>query len=86
MASRESRDQYLIDRRADGFTYREIKDAGAYKEAEATLRGRWRTLTKDPEQRLRRPVWEQNDLEMLGVESPCFFVVWDLNCLQVCKC
>ncbi|UPK89691.1 hypothetical protein LCI18_000626 [Fusarium solani-melongenae] len=63
--TRESRDQYLIDRRADGFTYREIKDAGGYKEAEATLRGRWRTLTKDPEQRLRRPVWEQNDLSLL---------------------
>ncbi|KAJ3469413.1 hypothetical protein MRS44_003478 [Fusarium solani] len=62
---RASRDQYLIDRRADGFTYREIKEAGGYAEAEPTLRGKWRTLTKDPEQRLRRPVWKQHDLELL---------------------
>ncbi|KAM6527813.1 hypothetical protein FALCPG4_008853 [Fusarium falciforme] len=86
MASRASRDQYLIDRRADGYTYREIKQAGGYAEAEPTLRGRWRTLTKEPEQRLRKPKWEQHDLEMLRVESLCFFVAWDLNPLQACKC
>ncbi|KAJ4169818.1 hypothetical protein NW754_005965 [Fusarium falciforme] len=63
--SRASRDQYLIDRRADGFTYREIREAGGFVEAEPTLRGRWRTLTKDPEQRLRKPKWEQNDLVLL---------------------
>ncbi|KAI8671687.1 hypothetical protein NCS57_00644500 [Fusarium keratoplasticum] len=63
--TRESRDQYLIDRRADGYTYREIKEAGGYDEAEPTLRGKWRTLTKEPEQRLRKPKWEQHDLELL---------------------
>ncbi|KAM6505071.1 hypothetical protein FSOLCH5_014990 [Fusarium solani] len=86
MSSRASRDQYLIDRRADGYNYREIKEAGGYAEAEPTLRGRWRTLTKEPEQRLRKPVWKQHDLEMPGVESICFFVAWDLSPRQACKC
>ncbi|KAL6363941.1 hypothetical protein LRP88_03372 [Fusarium phalaenopsidis] len=82
---RASRDQYLIDRRADGFTYREIKEAGGYAEAEPILRGRWRTLTKEPEQRLRKPVWKQHDLEMPGVEFLCFFVAWDLSPRQACN-
>ncbi|KAJ4202176.1 hypothetical protein NW767_006137 [Fusarium falciforme] len=68
MAFRASRDQYLIDRRADGYTYREIKEAGGYAEAEPTLRGRWRTLTKKPEQRLRKPKWEQNDVSHIHLE------------------
>ncbi|WAO89109.1 Hypothetical protein NCS54_00648700 [Fusarium falciforme] len=70
MASRASRDQYLIDRRADGYTYREIKEAGGYAEAEPTLRGRWRTLTKKPEQRLRKPKWEQHDVSHVHLELP----------------
>jgi hypothetical protein len=70
MSSRASRDQYLIDRRADGYNYREIKEAGGYAEAEPTLRGRWRTLTKEPEQRLRKPVWKQHDVSHIHLEPP----------------
>ncbi|KAL2693657.1 hypothetical protein Neosp_000218 [[Neocosmospora] mangrovei] len=63
--SRASQDQYLLARRAEGYTYKEIKEAGGFSEAEPTLRGRWRTLTKDPEQRLRSPNWTYHDLELL---------------------
>ncbi|KAI8721249.1 hypothetical protein NCS52_00572100 [Fusarium sp. LHS14.1] len=62
---RASKDRYLLDRRADGYTYREIQQAGGFEEAEPTLRGRWRTLTKDPQHRLRSPTWTHNDIVLL---------------------
>ncbi|EEU42420.1 uncharacterized protein NECHADRAFT_79969 [Fusarium vanettenii 77-13-4] len=34
--SRASQDQYLLDRRADGYTYKEIKEAGGFSEAAPT--------------------------------------------------
>ncbi|EEU39867.1 uncharacterized protein NECHADRAFT_79518 [Fusarium vanettenii 77-13-4] len=63
--TRASKDRYLLDRRADGYTYKEIKEAGGFSEAEPTLRGRWRTLTKDPQHRLRSPTWKYNDIVLL---------------------
>ncbi|PHH69258.1 hypothetical protein CDD83_5779 [Cordyceps sp. RAO-2017] len=33
--------------------------------AEETLRGHYRRLTKPPEQRVRKPVWEPNDILLL---------------------
>lgn len=57
-----SRERYLITCRELGFTYRQIKEVGGFTEAESTLRGRYRTLTKAPQDRLRKPVWEQKDV------------------------
>lgn len=59
---RDRRDQYLLDRREEGFTYKEIKVMGNFFEAESTLRGRVRVLTKDRSARVRKPVWTESDV------------------------
>lgn len=61
-ALRERRDQYLLDRREEGYTYKDIKVMGNFSEAESTLRGRVRVLTKDRSERVRRPVWTESDV------------------------
>jgi hypothetical protein len=63
--SREQRDQYLLDRREEGFTYKDIKAMGNFFEAESTLRGRVRVLTKDRSKRVRKPVWTESDVGAL---------------------
>jgi hypothetical protein len=55
------KDKFLISSRQDGLSYKEIKRRGGFKEAESTLRGRYRTLTKAPEQRRRKPTWSDGD-------------------------
>jgi hypothetical protein len=45
--------------------YSEIKRRYGFTEAESTLRGRYRTLTKRPEERRRVPVWRKEDEELL---------------------
>ena len=62
---REQRDQYLLDRREEGFTYKDIKVMGNFPEAESTLRGRVRVLTKDRSKRVRKPVWTESDVGTL---------------------
>ena len=62
---RERRDQYLLDRREEGYTYKDIKVMGNFSEAESTLRGRVRVLTKDRSERVRRPVWTESDVSAL---------------------
>ena len=59
---RERRDQYLLDRREEGYTYKDIKVMGNFSEAESTLRGRVHVLTKDRSERVRRPVWTESDV------------------------
>jgi hypothetical protein len=63
--SRKSRNQYLLDMREKGFTYREIKDSGDFDEAESTLRGRVRVLTKARSERVRKPEWTDRDVCLL---------------------
>jgi hypothetical protein len=63
--SRKARNQYLLDMREKGFTYKEIKDSGDFDEAESTLRGRVRVLTKDRSQRVRKPEWTDRDVRLL---------------------
>lgn len=58
----ESRDRFLVRSKLAGMSYKEIRKAGAFSEAESTLRGRFRTLTKEKEARVRRPEWEENDV------------------------
>ena len=50
-----------------GLSYKEIRRQGRFKEAESTLRGRYRTLTKSKEERVRRPNWTATDLQLLRV-------------------
>ncbi|KAK4123043.1 hypothetical protein N657DRAFT_645765 [Parathielavia appendiculata] len=46
-------------------TYKEIRRMGGFTEAESTLRGRYRTLTKCREARVRKPEWSEMDLRLL---------------------
>ncbi|KXT17189.1 hypothetical protein AC579_349 [Pseudocercospora musae] len=62
---RRDRDKYLLKMRERGMSYKEIKRRGKFKEAESTLRGRIRVLTKDKSERVRRPDWTDNDLQLL---------------------
>jgi hypothetical protein len=61
---RRERDRYLLKKRAEGYSYREIKRMGKFREAESTLRGRVRVLTKDKSERVRRPEWNQQDVSI----------------------
>jgi hypothetical protein len=45
-------------------TYKEIRRKGGFIEAESTLRGRFRTLTKHRDARVRKPEWTENDVSL----------------------
>ena len=57
-----SRDLELLRLRSQGISYREIKQNHGFTEAESTLRGRYRTLTKTKEKRVRKPIWKDKDV------------------------
>ncbi|KAL4872252.1 hypothetical protein BDV12DRAFT_162582 [Aspergillus spectabilis] len=58
----DARNAFLIEYKRRGLSYKDIKRLGGFKEAESTLRGRFRTLTKSKEQRVRKPHWYENDV------------------------
>ncbi|KXX78701.1 hypothetical protein MMYC01_204594 [Madurella mycetomatis] len=60
-----SRDEFLVWQRKLGMMYKEIWCISSFAEAESTLRGRYRTLTKCREARVRKPEWSEKDLELL---------------------
>ncbi|XXH05148.1 hypothetical protein Hte_011573 [Hypoxylon texense] len=62
---RAAKDEFLIRNKLAGMTYKEIRRKGNFTEAESTLRGRFRTLTKDKEARVRKPEWQDNDIRLL---------------------
>ena len=64
LLQKDARDKFLITSKLSGMSYKEIKSRGHFREAESTLRGRFRTLTKAPEQRLRKPVWTAQDVSI----------------------
>lgn len=59
---RGSKDQFLVRSKLAGMSYKEIRQRGGFTEAESTLRGRFRTLTKDKNARVRKPEWADNDV------------------------
>ncbi|EAW15181.1 uncharacterized protein ACLA_058390 [Aspergillus clavatus NRRL 1] len=61
----ENRNAFLIECKRRGLSYKDIKRLGGFKEAESTLRGRFRTLTKTKEQRVRKPQWKEKDIRLL---------------------
>lgn len=65
--TRNTRDEYLQEARRRGLSYKEIKRRGGFTEAESTLRGRIRILSKPKEMRVRKPQWNHSD-----VSSPAF--------------
>lgn len=58
----DERNTFLIDCKRRGLSYKDIKRVGGFKEAESTLRGRYRTLTKSKDQRVRKPKWQDKDV------------------------
>ncbi|KAB8238478.1 uncharacterized protein BDW43DRAFT_306340 [Aspergillus alliaceus] len=61
----DSRDAFLVECKRRGLSYKDIKRIGGFKEAESTLRGRFRTLTKSKDQRVRKPQWQEKDVNLL---------------------
>lgn len=59
---RRDQDRYLLKMREKGVSYKEIKRRGRFTEAESTLRGRVRVMTKHKSERVRKPVWTRNDV------------------------
>ncbi|KAL7272783.1 hypothetical protein RUND412_004395 [Rhizina undulata] len=64
-ASRDEQDKDLLKLRAQGMSYKHIKERLGIAEAESTLRGRFRTLTKPKNERLRKPTWTDEDISQL---------------------
>lgn len=61
-AQYEENDALLVQYRRMGISYKTIKTRLNLDEAESTLRGRYRTLTKPKNERLRKPVWSEDDV------------------------
>lgn len=66
-ADRCAKDDFLVKHKQSGMTYREIRRLGGFTEAESTLRGRYRTLTKSREARVRKPEWSDEDVSWIQV-------------------
>lgn len=62
-----SKDAFLVESKAAGMSYREIQERGKFTEAESTLRGRYRNITKEKNRRVRRPMWTQLDVRYTTV-------------------
>lgn len=59
---REREDKVLVQMKRAGHTYRSIRKAIGRDVAESTLRGRYRSLTKPKENRVRAPKWTEGDV------------------------
>lgn len=65
------RDEFLVRSKLAGMSYKEIRTKGNFTEAESTLRGRFRTLTKRKEQRVRKPQWQERDVSSFTPSLIC---------------
>lgn len=71
----DTRNALLIEYKRRGLSYKDIKRIGGFREAESTLRGRFRTLTKTKDQRVRKPLWSEKDVcSSLSPFFPIFFL------------
>ena len=61
---RQAKDDTLIRLRNQGLSYKEIKRQTGFVEAESTLRGRIRVLSKPAHQRVRKPTWRRSDVSV----------------------
>lgn len=68
---REAQNRFLVTARRAGKPYKEIRALGNFREAESTLRGRFRDLTKRKNERVRKPVWTRRDVSRLSSSQPC---------------
>lgn len=65
-------DAQLVYLRQQGVSYKTIKIQLNLEEAESTLRGRFRTLTKPKNERLRKPVWAETDVSITPTTPTLF--------------
>jgi hypothetical protein len=63
--TRKADDEILLKGKRNGLTYKEISKRMHTKCAESTLRGRYRSLTKARQDRVRKPVWREKDVSRL---------------------
>jgi hypothetical protein len=68
--TKAKKNTYLLEAKKRGLSYREIKEFGEISDAESTLRGRYRMLTKTADERVRRPIWEEKDVRDLAPPFP----------------
>lgn len=59
---RDAKDDFLVRSKLAGMSYKDIRRKGKFTEAESTLRGRFRTLTKHKAARVRKPEWSDKDV------------------------
>lgn len=76
-AERAKKDEFLVQNKRAGMTYREIRRKGNFTEAESTLRGRYRTLTKDKNARVRKPEFLDNDVSCSNPSTSTLFLLAD---------
>ncbi|KAL4935960.1 hypothetical protein BDV06DRAFT_217032 [Aspergillus oleicola] len=82
----DAKNALLLEYKRRGLSYKDIKRIGGFKEAESTLRGRYRTLTKSKEQRVRRPQWHENDIRLLREAVSIYSdTARYSDCLTVCR-
>lgn len=62
-----AKDAFLVKSKRAGMSYKEIKEKGHFVEAESTLRGRFRNLTKRKEHRVRKPEWKTKDVSFASL-------------------
>ncbi|KAG9246254.1 hypothetical protein BJ878DRAFT_540463 [Calycina marina] len=62
---RDAKDRFLVNSKLAGMSYKDIRRQGCFTEAESTLRGRFRTLTKAKSARVRKPEWNKDDVKLL---------------------
>lgn len=86
-----SKDELLVSCKARGMSYKQIKELGGFDEAESTLRGRYRALTKPREARLRKPEWGKREVSAVilietlianGDRSNCYSRAWLISLNQ----
>lgn len=66
MDDKQARDTFLILCRQNNMSYKEIKEQGGFDQSISTLRGRYRNLTKDKKDRVRKPKWTTKDVGTIG--------------------
>ncbi|KAF7949193.1 hypothetical protein EAE96_008361 [Botrytis aclada] len=66
LLTKSEQNNFLIRSRQEGMSYKAIRSNGNFTAAESTLRGRFRTLTKDKKDRVRQPKWTENDIQLLS--------------------
>jgi hypothetical protein len=69
MHHRDAKDDFLVRSKLAGMSYKDIRRQGKFTEAESTLRGRFRILTKHKTARVRKPEWNDNDVSSMPFQS-----------------